>query len=821
MNLILFSSFCSIENKNITHVMFLFSKPPKKGKMYTIIYKRMKNFFQKNNDTLSRSRFQRILRDIAPILKIPRRCLGVGVVFFFVFVFFLPYNTHANTLTRGANNLGLVGYWSFNEGTSTSATDFSGYGNNGTFNNISNPPTNSSGWISGKLGKAVKFDGSNDFVSAANSSSLNLGGKTEFTLSAWVKVRAFNIVSNCDNDAIIAKGGDAVAGGYFLYLGDTGSCGPNTGIVYLSGGFVDGSAVVHNAGGANGGIVQLKKDTWYHLTVIYNGSTLKTYVNGVEDASLNTTATVASNSETLSIGANTNNGGGGAYAYRTNSIIDEVRIYNRAISLSELAGLYRSGVTSYKAPSNRSLVGWWPMEEGTSTMIADYSGNNNHGTTTGMAVPPTAFSGWTTGRLGKALNFDSENDRVDIPDSGSLNFGGITTTTFAAWVYLDSYPPSNDNYIYQIIGDESACAAGGSVIWRIGSQGSITYRARIGINFRTPTDHDDQNNTDLPLKTWTHIAVTTDGANARYYINGRLDTTNAYAFVPQSSTCSWSIGYFLSGNGRFFDGKIDDVRIYKRTLSAEEISALARLNQTAGAKAQTGVVPNGLVGYWSFGGEYMNWNNNRALDASPLGNDGTITNMSTSTSAVQGILGQSLKFDGVDDYVNVVDPANGSLDFDITSPLSISAWVNRATLGSSVGIVVKRMAVTSGYDFSIVGSNDHVQFSIGDNFGSNFRISNETANPISNPNQWYHVVVTYNGNSASSGINIYVDGVKQSLTNAFDNYGGGSTLSSDPFAIGARASGTERQFNGRIDEVRVYNRVLSDSEVLQLYRANR
>lgn len=743
------------------------------------------------------------------------------MAFFFVFVFFLPSNAHANTLSRGANNLGLVGYWSFNEGTSTSATDFSGYGNNGTFNNISNPPTTSSGWISGKLGKGVKFDGSNDFVSAANSSSLNLGGKTEFTLSAWVKVRAFNIVSSCDNDAIIAKGGDAVVGGYFLYLGDTGSCGPNTGIVYLSGGFVDGSAAVHNAGGANGGIVQLQKDIWYHLTVIYNGSTLKTYVNGVEDASLNTTATVGSNSETLNMGANTNNGGGGVYAYRTNSIIDEVRIYNRAISLSELAGLYRSGVTSYKAPSNRSLVGWWPMEEGTSTLIADYSGNNNHGTTTGMAVPPTVFSGWTTGRLGKSLNFDSENDRVDIPDSGSLNFGGINTTTFAAWVYLDSYPPLGDNYIYQIIGDESACAAGGSVIWRIGSQGSITYRARIGINFRTPTDHDDQNNTDLPLRTWTHIAVTTDGTNARYYINGRLDTTNAYTFTPQSSPCSWGIGYMNGGNGRFFDGKIDDVRIYKRTLSAEEISALARLNQTAGAKAQTGVVPDGLVGYWSFGGEYMNWNNNRALDASPSRNDGTITNMSTSTSAVQGILGQALKFDGVDDYVNVGDPANGSLDFDVTNPFSISAWVNRSQKGSTVGIVYKRTSVSSGYDLSINGPNDNLILNIGDNFSINFRMSNEAASAVPNIDQWYHVVTTYDGSGSSSGINMYVDGVKQSQTNSFDNLGGGSTLSADPFTIGARESGTSRQFNGRIDEVRVYNRVLSDSEVHQLYRANR
>jgi hypothetical protein len=793
--------------------MFLFSKVLKKGKMYPIIQQRMQSFFQKKIDILSRywqvfqiteaSAFTEHIRDLVSTFTTPRQGLRMGVMFFFIFVSFFPFTTHANTLTKSANNLGLVGYWPFNEGTTTIATDFSGNRNSGVLTNISAPSTATSGWTSGKSGKALRLDGSNDFVAVGDKASLKLSGNS-ITISAWVRHESDTFKTW---EAIATKGD----GTYRLTL-----CGDGLG---CSGGVQNGFYFALNAASviSFSSVVVPQTGRWYHVAVTYDGTTAIMYINGVRSASDTGSDTIANDTTSFYIGENS-----GSLGRQWTGTIDEVRVYNRALSSAEVVNLANPRVVLGEAVSNRSLVGWWPMEEGTSTMIADYSGNNNHGTTTGMAVPPTAFSGWTTGRLGKALNFDSENDRVDIPDSGSLNFGGITTTTFAAWVYLDSYPPLGDNYIYQIIGDESACAAGGSVIWRIGSQGSITYRARIGINFRSPTDHDDQNNTDLPLKTWTHIAVTTDGTNARYYINGRLDTTNAYAFTPQSSPCSWGIGYMNGGNGRFFDGKIDDVRIYKRTLSTEEISALARLNQTAGAKAQTGVVPNGLVGYWSFGGEYMNWNNNRALDASPSRNDGTITNMSTSTSPAQGILGQALKFDGVDDYINVGDPANGSLDFDVANPFSISAWVNRSQKGSTVGIVYKRTSVSSGYDFSIV-LGDKLAFNLGDNFGAGNFIGIQTANGISNIDQWYHVVMTYNGSSSTSGISMYIDGVKQSLDLAFatNNFGGGSSLTTDPFTIGARESGTSRQFNGRIDEVRMYNRALSDSEVRQLYRANR
>src|SRR5262245_53133567 len=78
----------------------------------------------------------------------------------------LPPNTAeaALTLSKPPNNLGLVGYWSFNEDAGTIATDFSGDRNHGSMSGIANPPTAASGWTNGKRGTALRFDGTNDTV---------------------------------------------------------------------------------------------------------------------------------------------------------------------------------------------------------------------------------------------------------------------------------------------------------------------------------------------------------------------------------------------------------------------------------------------------------------------------------------------------------------------------------------------------------------------------------------------------------------------------------------------------------------------------------
>jgi hypothetical protein len=94
----------------------------------------------------------------------------------------LPLPAHAaSTLLNPPNNLGLVGYWSFDDGTSTQATDFSGNGNTGT---LTTTGSTLPAWTSGKKGNALSFDGSSSYVTAGKISGL--AGATKATISAWL-----------------------------------------------------------------------------------------------------------------------------------------------------------------------------------------------------------------------------------------------------------------------------------------------------------------------------------------------------------------------------------------------------------------------------------------------------------------------------------------------------------------------------------------------------------------------------------------------------------------------------------------------------------
>jgi Concanavalin A-like lectin/glucanases superfamily len=148
---------------------------------------------------------------------------------------------------------------------------------------------------------------------------------------------------------------------------------------------------------------------------------------------------------------------------------------------------------------------------------------------------------------------------------------------------------------------------------------------------------------------------------------------------PSSDAASnLSIGNFDTSGPRTFNGLIDDVRIYNRALSPDEIKRL----YITGAAGKLGVAANndslaqGLVGYWTFDGKDMAGamgitSARTAYDRSGNGNNGKYWN-ATNTPAVNGKLGQALEFDGSNNYVNISDPANGSLDFGSES-FSISA----------------------------------------------------------------------------------------------------------------------------------------------------
>jgi hypothetical protein len=208
------------------------------------------------------------------------------------------------------------------------------------------------------------------------------------------------------------------------------------------------------------------------------------------------------------------------------------------------------GVTvANAAPSG--LVAAYGFNEGSGSTLADQSGNGNNGTISGAT--------WTTaGKFGNALVFNGTNAVVTVPNSASLQL--TTGMTLAAWVYPTTAPTgwrsvvtkNVDRYFLMASSDQGNRPAVGG-IWTAG-----------GLNvFGTAV---------LAVNTWTHMAATFDGAVVRFYINGVQVASQPQTTPLASTTGTLQIGGDSYPN-EFFAGRIDEVRIYNKALTAAQVAS--------------------------------------------------------------------------------------------------------------------------------------------------------------------------------------------------------------------------------------------------------
>ncbi|MGC8776316.1 MAG: LamG domain-containing protein, partial [Minisyncoccia bacterium] len=199
----------------------------------------------------------------------------------------------------------LVGYWSFDEGSGTTAYDMSGNGNNGI---LVNGPT----WTTGKVGGALSFDGVDDYVSTVN--NMDFVNK-DFTMLAWIKTNAQKPLGDY---AIFNHGfrGTTCSGLHFNIRNDK----PYFGLYSCD----------------FGGSTYITAGLWYHFAFINNNSpfvTDKVFINGILDSQ---------STRNPYIGPSTQLRIGGGWYPPINGLIDEVRIYNRALSDAEIQAIYNA-----------------------------------------------------------------------------------------------------------------------------------------------------------------------------------------------------------------------------------------------------------------------------------------------------------------------------------------------------------------------------------------------------------------------------------------------------------------------------------------------
>lgn len=660
----------------------------------------------------------------------------------------------ASVLSKTPNDSGLVGYWSFNEGTGTQAGDSSGQGNTGTITGAT--------WVDGKRGKALSFNGTSAYVNLSASNKFIPANNSPVTISLWFN--ANSISSGQNGNRIVNIHRDSSAGSALAL-----ALGENDRVQYYN--YADTSTYYFST--------HITASRWYHIALTYNGSSFQPYFNGNADGSAVTRSLTGGGSYAAKIGSYD-----GASTYFAGTL-DDIRIYNRALTATEVTALYQSGAARLKAPSNLGLVGYWAFDEGTGTKAGDSSGNKNTGT--------IASAGWTDGKHGKALDCDGSQN-VDITDTALTG-----TFTMSYW-----YKTSDNGQTGIIIGEDSGGSGGGPKI------GIVTNQ----LFFRLVSSSD--NSVAAPaINQWHHIVLTRDGSDkVDLYVDGG-SAQRLFSNAAQSGTYTVSN---LSTNGdtsQDFTGSIDDIRIYNRALSASDVQKLYQSGSVKINKS-TARITNGLVGYWTFDGPDIS--GATAYDRSPAGgNNGTIT----SATLTIGKVGQGMKFNGSTGYINAQSPAI----FDNLSAMTVSAWIKPISQGkNSRGPIATKTNThlgSAGWYFYFTPNANHpnslsfiVDFDTTD-------LQHTTSDNSIIMNVWQHVAVTWDGSATATNARIYINGVESAYDPTYGGQTDGVTNRADDstysLVIGNCTTANNCTFDGRLDDVHLYSRVLSAAEVEQLY----
>ncbi|MDI3496549.1 MAG: hypothetical protein PWQ35_570, partial [Patescibacteria group bacterium] len=363
--------------------------------------------------------------------------------------------------------------------------DRSGLGNNGV-------SSNNAVFTNGRYGSAdgaMNFDGSesNDYIFINRSMDI----VDTYTASAWVKPDFSNPNS------------DHITFGFSVFSND------NHYPLWLTV-KIDGSVVVRswtsNNSGYQTGSGLITENNWHHIVVTaVKGGETKIYVDGkLKNVFINDGVGTWTNR--FFIGELRNNRN-----LNFDGLIDDVGLYNYALTEEEVKNLYDNGrsVASLPTTSSDGLVGHWSMDEqdynSTNNRVGDKTSFENHGTNSGATFTTDRF-----GKEGGAMSFDGSN----YINAGNSNILNTNSRTISAWIKTDNTGTENNSgTIISKIANISPHNGFTLNVNRV-IAGKVYYYA--GSWYETnSSDYNDGN--------WHHIVVIHEGASLKFYKDGVLD----------------------------------------------------------------------------------------------------------------------------------------------------------------------------------------------------------------------------------------------------------------------------------------------------------
>lgn len=767
------------------------------------------------------------------------------------YIFVRKYASSIPTATAGTEEIGTgpAGYWAFDEGYGTTAHDESPNRNNGNITDGS--------WKSESecvSGKCLGFNGASSQIVVSDNSALDI--TNTLTISAWVKPTTLSPSSDMTIVRKYYNGSDNF--GFFVGGGQDAAQG-NLGFVYYSVSW----RVIDSE-------YKLPDTDWHFVSVVFNysNSSLDFYDNGILKKTKTISNNLIVNNESLTIGSQ-----GGSKFF--NGRIDEVKIYPYARTAAQIKMDYNTGVqgtnegvsTSLGGQSAKwmtnGLVGHWKMDEASSTVVADASGNGNTGTLTNAQETGTGEAAGTTANM-----VDADNASLSATDDAYNNMllyisggGGCGISTGTQRTISDYTGSSKTIVVSPVFSAETDnCTfeirhqSGGKFGNGVGFDGSndyvnaghpsslanvnnLTYSAWInpsktpslagqifnkrykGLYYYTDnrihfwistsvTNMDLVCSPTISLNTWTHVAATWDGTigpntNAKIYINGTECDFAGYNAWGEGTT--YSEASLDLSIGSWFDGTGD---FFPGKIDDARI--YNRVLSPSEIQKLYNYAP-GPVGHWKMD-EKVSGDSKTIYDSSGNGNDGTTVDGANNTGmdcTKPGKIGSGCQLDGVDDYTSVSDPANGSLDFAFND-FTIGTWVYIPASDSNLHIIAGKWNYSDvNYGYSLVVYNGSYGIQLGSNPTKISWYDFNYSAPIIT-GVWQYVSATIDRDGL---VRMYVNGI-QTGTKDVSSYSGVDLSNSYSLIAGSR-NGSGYYFSGTIDDVRIYNYARTQEQIIE------
>lgn len=439
-------------------------------------------------------------------------------------------------------------------------------------------------------------------------------------------------------------------------------------------------------------------------------------------------------------------------------------------------------------PTN-GLVGYWPFNGNAN----DESGNGNNGT-----VISGLLSNDRLGNANSSYYLNGQNDYITVPSVSSILPNRLT---LSVWIKIPSNYSGNNG-----IGPIIRARFYGYILWFDSLNGSIIHILHHNSSSTTTTNTPSNINDNQ----WHQIVGSFDGTNNKLYLDGQListDTTtlsNLY-YVSDGPVVFGRDGNNTSASTAMYQGWIDDIGIWNRALTQQEITAMYNgVNYNTTCNIIGGTLVNGLVGYWPFCGN--------ANDESGNGNNGTV-NGATLTTDRFGNIDRAYNFDG---------NSNINTNFDGVSNQNnrtMSFWYNIGTNNVSEELVmVGYGGLNAGTQFvGVVFPNNKLGVDIGASY-----VKYDLTTQLG----WHFYTISYDnvdGTNVTS-IKLFVDG--QLITNVLSSFNPTITIQTGNLykvRIGNNAptsTNINQGFIGKIDDVGIWNRVLTQQEITDLYTNN-